>query len=156
MPGAAAGVNRTFVAYSVAVPGSVAMPFFIGPKDFDILRASIRKLELVRAIDFGMFASLVVPLLQALKWVNGFVGNYGWSIIVLTILINLLDLPAAPPQHGVDAEDAGAAAGGEGDPGSLREVQGHRSRAPEDEPGDDGALQAEGRQSRRAAACRCC
>ena len=64
-----------------------------------------------RAIDFGMFAWLVVPLLQALKWINGFVGNYGWSIIVLTILINLADLPASPPQHGVDEEDAGAPAG---------------------------------------------
>ena len=40
-----------------------------------------------------MFASLVVPLLQALKWINGFVGNYGWSIVVLTILINLLIFP---------------------------------------------------------------
>ena len=40
-----------------------------------------------------MFAALVVPLLQALKWINGFVGNYGWSIIVLTILINLLIFP---------------------------------------------------------------
>ena len=47
----------------------------------------------MRAIDFGMFSWLVVPLLQALKWVNGFVGNYGWSIIVLTILINLAIFP---------------------------------------------------------------
>ena len=54
-------------------------------------RRSIR--DLVRAIDFGMFALLVVPLLRALKWVNGYVGNYGWSIIVLTILINLAMFP---------------------------------------------------------------
>ena len=45
--------------------------------------------DLVRAIDFGMFAWLVVPLLRALKWVNGYIGNYGWSIIVLTVLINI-------------------------------------------------------------------
>ena len=37
--------------------------------------------DLVRAIDFGIFAWLVVPLLRALKWVNTYVGNYGWSII---------------------------------------------------------------------------
>ena len=47
----------------------------------------------MRAIDFGMFDWLVVPLLRALKWVNGYVGNYGWSIIVLTILINLVMFP---------------------------------------------------------------
>jgi hypothetical protein len=49
--------------------------------------------DLVRAIDFGMFAWLVVPLLRALKWINLYVGNYGWSLIILTILINLAMFP---------------------------------------------------------------
>ena len=35
----------------------------------------------------------MVPLLQALKWVNGYVGNYGWSIIILTVIINLAMFP---------------------------------------------------------------
>ena len=34
-----------------------------------------------------------MPLLGALKWLYGFVGNYGWSIILLTILINLAIFP---------------------------------------------------------------
>ncbi|HEY7799404.1 MAG TPA: membrane protein insertase YidC, partial [Hyphomonadaceae bacterium] len=68
-----------------------ALRFYIGPKDFDELAAVDR--SLVRAINFGMFAVLVVPLLRALDWVNGFVGNYGWSIIVLTILINAAMFP---------------------------------------------------------------
>ena len=50
-------------------------------------------MQLTRAIDFGWFAKIVVPLLQALKWINGFIGNYGISIIVLTILINILIFP---------------------------------------------------------------
>jgi YidC/Oxa1 family membrane protein insertase len=65
--------------------------FFAGPKDFDVL-ASVDR-NLVRSIDFGMFAWLVVPLLRALKWVNVYVGNYGWSIILLTVLINLAMFP---------------------------------------------------------------
>ena len=84
--------------------------------------------ELVRAIDFGMFAFIVVPLLRSLNWINGYVGNYGWSIIILTIIINARDVPAAAQERGVDAEDAGDPAGGEGDPGSLREAEGDRSR----------------------------
>ena len=51
------------------------------------------KPDLVRAIDFGMFDWLVVPLLRALKWVNSYVGNYGWSIIALTVIINLVMFP---------------------------------------------------------------
>jgi YidC/Oxa1 family membrane protein insertase len=66
--------------------------FFFGPKDLDVLQG-LKKPDLVRAIDFGWFDFLVVPLLRALKWVNSYVGNYGWSIVVLTILINLAMFP---------------------------------------------------------------
>ena len=77
----------------VLQPGKPAEPlrFYVGPKDFDRLAAVDR--SVVRAINFGMFAVLVVPLLRALNWVNGFVGNYGWSIILLTILINAAMFP---------------------------------------------------------------
>ncbi len=40
-----------------------------------------------------MFSWLVVPLLRALKWVNVYIGNYGWSIIALTVLINVIMFP---------------------------------------------------------------
>ena len=83
--------TRSFIQYNVRLPGAASVPFFMGPKDFDVLHAV--DLELVRAIDFGMFAWLVVPLLQALKWINSFLGNYGWSIIVLTLLINVAIFP---------------------------------------------------------------
>lgn len=83
--------KRDFIAYSVSSPGAASVPFFLGPKLFSALKAV--DIELVRTIDFGMFAFLVVPLLQALKWVNGFIGNYGWSIIALTILINVVLFP---------------------------------------------------------------
>jgi YidC/Oxa1 family membrane protein insertase len=80
------------VSYAVSYPSAPAgAMFFFGPKDFDILHGVNR--DLVRAIDFGFFAWLVVPLLRALKWVNGFAGNYGWSIIILTVIINLAMFP---------------------------------------------------------------
>jgi YidC/Oxa1 family membrane protein insertase len=83
---------RELMAYTIE-PGPRTDPikFYVGPKDFDELAAVDR--SLVRAINFGMFAIIVVPLLRALNWVNGFVGNYGWSIILLTIFINALMFP---------------------------------------------------------------
>src|SRR5207247_4115131 len=33
------------------------------------------------------------PLLRSLKWINGFVGNYGFSIILLTVIINAIMFP---------------------------------------------------------------
>lgn len=80
------------VAYSASfAPGAVDAHYFLGPKDFDVL-ASVQR-DMVRAINYGMFDVIVVPLLRALKWVNGFVSNYGWSIILLTILINAAMFP---------------------------------------------------------------
>ncbi len=80
------------VAYSASfAPGAVDAHYFLGPKDFDVL-AGVQR-DMVRAINYGMFDVIVVPLLRALKWVNGFVNNYGWSIILLTILINAAMFP---------------------------------------------------------------
>jgi YidC/Oxa1 family membrane protein insertase len=82
---------RELMAFTLEPKRSDAMKFFIGPKDFDVLAAIDR--DVVKAIDFGMFTVIVVPLLRSLKWVNGFVGNYGWSIIILTIIINGIMFP---------------------------------------------------------------
>src|SRR2546426_1184683 len=83
---------RELVSFSID-PQQFDRPhqFFAGPKDFTVL-ASIDR-DLTRAINFGMFAVIVVPLLNSLKWVNGFVGNYGWSIVILTIMINAIMFP---------------------------------------------------------------
>jgi YidC/Oxa1 family membrane protein insertase len=87
-----AGQNNELVAYEAkgarTAPG---LRVFAGPKDFDVLAATDP--QMVRVINFGMFSWLAVPLLRALKSINGFVGNYGWAIIILTILINLLMFP---------------------------------------------------------------
>jgi YidC/Oxa1 family membrane protein insertase len=81
-----------YVSYAMRFPSPPEnIRFYIGPKQLDVMRAIDP--ELTRAIYFGMFAWLAAPLLDALRWVHGFVGSWGWSIIVLTILINLVMFP---------------------------------------------------------------
>jgi YidC/Oxa1 family membrane protein insertase len=81
-----------FVQWTVRPSSPAAsLRFFAGPKDFNVLEKTDR--ELTRAIHFGYFGFLVVPLLRALKWVNNYIGNYGWSIIALTVIINLVMFP---------------------------------------------------------------
>jgi YidC/Oxa1 family membrane protein insertase len=84
--------ERRLLAYSLrpATPGQ-PIKFYVGPKQFDELQALGP--DYVRGIDFGMFAWMVVPLLGTLKWLYSFTGNYGWSIILLTIIINLVMFP---------------------------------------------------------------
>jgi YidC/Oxa1 family membrane protein insertase len=93
VPIAGSDRNLHFVSWSVRPPdASSKLRFFAGPKDFRVLENTGGS-DFTRAIHFGFFGSLVTPLLKALNWVNSYVGNYGWSIIVLTIIINLAMFP---------------------------------------------------------------
>ena len=84
--------KRELLAWDMSFPKAPAEArVFFGPKDFDVLAAVDR--TLTKAIHFGVLDFLAVPLLRALKWINNSVGNYGWSIIILTVLINLVMFP---------------------------------------------------------------
>jgi YidC/Oxa1 family membrane protein insertase len=61
---------------------------FIGPKLQDQLKAVAPKLE--RTVDYGKLTILAEPLFWVLQKVHRFVGNWGWSIIIVTILLKLL------------------------------------------------------------------
>jgi len=91
-PNATPAVARDYVGFDIrfAQPAQDAR-FYIGPKELGALQRVDP--QLVRAIWFGMFSFLSVPLLSALNWIHGFVGNYGWSILVLTLLINAVMFP---------------------------------------------------------------
>ncbi len=91
-PVSSASVEHDLVAFDLSVDvGTTPLPVFLGPKDFDVLGAVHP--DLVRAIDFGFLSVIVVPLHRTLKWIFGFLGNYGWSIIALTALINIAIFP---------------------------------------------------------------
>jgi YidC/Oxa1 family membrane protein insertase len=84
--------TRQLLAHSITPTQPIkGLRFFVGPKQFDVLQPVDP--EFTKAINFGMFRVLSVPLLNALKWVHSYIGNWGWSIIVLTILINLAIAP---------------------------------------------------------------
>jgi YidC/Oxa1 family membrane protein insertase len=86
------GEEEPHVGAAVGRQGQNRFSLFVGPKDLDILRKVNPKLEQV--VDFGWFALLSKPLFLALNWVNDrYVQNYGWSIVMVTIIINFLLLP---------------------------------------------------------------
>jgi YidC/Oxa1 family membrane protein insertase len=79
----------------VAVPPGGKAKFheelFVGPKLQSQLAATGPRLE--RTVDFGILTVLAQPLFIGLNWVHGLVGNWGWSIIIVTALIKLLFYP---------------------------------------------------------------
>jgi YidC/Oxa1 family membrane protein insertase len=64
---------------------------FVGPKLQAQLAATGPHLE--RTVDFGILTVLAQPLFATLNWVHGLIGNWGWSIIIVTALIKLLFYP---------------------------------------------------------------
>ena len=64
---------------------------YLGPKIRRDLMATAKDLELT--IDMGWFWFLAQPLAALLTVINGFVGNWGLSIIILTILIKVVFWP---------------------------------------------------------------
>ncbi len=70
----------------------LALVSYWGSKEYDRLKALPYGLE--GTIELGSLKPLVVPLLIALHWIHdNIVGNYGWAIVLLTILIKLVLLP---------------------------------------------------------------
>jgi len=64
---------------------------YIGPKEYKILE-SIHP-ELTDAIEFGWFTFLSKPFFKVLLWINDMVGNWGWAIILFTLLVKLILFP---------------------------------------------------------------
>jgi YidC/Oxa1 family membrane protein insertase len=69
----------------------VAEKLFVGPKLQSQLAATGPKLE--RTDDYGKLTVIAQPLFGLLSWVDGLIGNWGWSIIVVTALIKLIFYP---------------------------------------------------------------
>ncbi|MGB4246759.1 MAG: membrane protein insertase YidC [Pseudohongiellaceae bacterium] len=73
--------------FSVA-PGTNAtqsVGFYAGPKDQYALREISPNLDLT--IDYGVLWFIASPIYWLLRQINSFVGNYGWSILLLTVCV---------------------------------------------------------------------
>jgi YidC/Oxa1 family membrane protein insertase len=77
---------------------TVTSQFFAGPKEWEVIRnyqndGGIDRF--VDIIDWGWFYFLTKPIFWLLHTLNGYIGNMGWSIICLTLVIKALLLPLA-------------------------------------------------------------
>ena len=71
--------------------GSYKTSFYAGPKDQDSLAELAEYLDLT--IDYGFLWMLAKPIFTLMQWIHDLVGNWGWSIILLTVVIKLVLYP---------------------------------------------------------------
>ncbi|HZZ92593.1 MAG TPA: membrane protein insertase YidC [Usitatibacter sp.] len=86
-----AGIKVPMGTIAPGATASVTVPLYIGPQQTDKLREISPGLDLV--VDYGWLTILAKPIFWLLKWIHSVVQNWGWSIIILTILIKLAFYP---------------------------------------------------------------
>jgi YidC/Oxa1 family membrane protein insertase len=85
------GREHFHLSMALGLPGLSRVRLFAGPKDYDILKGLGIGLE--KLLDFGYFSFIALPLFYSMKFLRNYVGNYGWAIVILTVVIRLLFFP---------------------------------------------------------------
>ena len=82
-----AGLVAPPVTVAPGTSGETSLKLFAGPKVQSRLEAAAPGLK--RTVDYGWLFFIAQPLYIALEFIHGYVGNWGWAIILLTFLIKL-------------------------------------------------------------------
>ena len=69
----------------------LALRVYVGPKDYDELKKMNPPLHSL--VNFGWLEFIADPLFHGLKWLHSYIPNWGWAIVVLTLVINMLLFP---------------------------------------------------------------
>ncbi len=70
---------------------------YAGPKKYDLLKTLGVGLEHI--VDFGFFSIISKPLFWVLMLFYNILGNYGWAIILLTIVVRIPFIPLVHKGH---------------------------------------------------------
>jgi YidC/Oxa1 family membrane protein insertase len=70
---------------------------YVGPQDQDALEKVAPGLDLV--VDYGWLTFLAKPIFWLLKFLHGIVGNWGWAIVLLTVLIKAAFYPLSAASY---------------------------------------------------------
>jgi len=64
------------------------LKLYVGPEDVDILSAIAPGLE--RTVDYGILWPISSVIFKVMDFIHGYIGNWGWAIVLVTVLIKLI------------------------------------------------------------------
>jgi len=79
------------IAVGQATAAPLDMRVFVGPKDLRVL-GHLRP-QLDGLVQLGWFGIIAKPLMQVLQYTHRFIPNWGWAIVILTLIINMALFP---------------------------------------------------------------
>ncbi|MDM9561709.1 membrane protein insertase YidC [Bordetella petrii] len=91
---------RSIEAVGAVQPGATAQVdshLWVGPQDQKAMGALAPGLELV--VDYGWLTIIAKPLFSLLTWLHGLLGNWGWAIVALTVIIKAVFFPLAAASY---------------------------------------------------------
>ena len=92
-----AGVILPLTAIAPGASGKLAVQLFAGPQEQDKLAKVAPGLDLV--VDYGWLTVIAAPLFWVLEMLHKLVGNWGWAIIGLTVLLKLIFFPLSAASY---------------------------------------------------------
>ncbi|MPT37819.1 MAG: membrane protein insertase YidC [Achromobacter sp.] len=91
---------RSIEAVGEVAPGAAARVdshLWVGPQDQKAMAALAPGLELV--VDYGWLTIIAKPLFKLMTWLHSLLGNWGWTIVALTVLIKAVFYPLAAASY---------------------------------------------------------
>ncbi len=86
-----AGFQAPTVVVGPGETATLAAQLYVGPKDQDELGKIAKNLE--KTVDYGWLWWIAQPIFWLLTLIHGLLGNWGWSIIALTLIIKTVLFP---------------------------------------------------------------
>lgn len=86
-------------AQNIAAGGSGTFHtrYYIGPKEQSVLAKLAPGLDLT--VDYGMLTVLAKPVFWALGWFHKLFGNWGWAVLMVTLVIKLAFYPLSSASY---------------------------------------------------------
>ncbi|PMS22638.1 membrane protein insertase YidC [Trinickia dabaoshanensis] len=91
------GVRQPLATIDPGQSTNVSARLFAGPEEERALEGVAPGLELVK--DYGYVTIIAKPLFWLLEKIHGFVGNWGWAIVLLTVLIKAVFFPLSAASY---------------------------------------------------------
>lgn len=76
---------------------TLSAKLWVGPKNQDAMAAVANNLDLT--VDYGWLWFISIPLFKILNFIHSIIGNWGFSIIVLTLIVRSVMFPLTKAQY---------------------------------------------------------
>ena len=93
----AVGTVQQLGAIAPGASVSTSAELYAGPQESSVLEATAPGLELVK--DYGYLTIIAKPIFWLMTQIHKVLGNWGWTIIVLTIMIKLVFFPLSAASY---------------------------------------------------------